>query len=56
MKFHKNPSSGSRVVRCGLRDIQMHRHDEANSRKTKLIVAILRKRLQFKGAMPATDT
>jgi len=28
IKFHKNPLSGSRVVRCG----QTDRHDEANSR------------------------
>ena len=28
IKFHVNPSSGSRVVPCGLTD----RHDEANSR------------------------
>jgi len=31
IKFNKNPSSGSRVVRCGLRDRQTYRHDEANS-------------------------
>jgi len=28
IKFHENPSSGSRVVPCGQKDI----HDEANSR------------------------
>ena len=28
MKFHENPSSGSRFVPCG----QMDRHDVANSR------------------------
>jgi len=28
VKFHENPSSGSRAVPCGQRD----RHDEANSR------------------------
>jgi len=28
IKFHENPSSGSRVVPCG----QTDRHDEANSR------------------------
>ena len=28
LKFHENPSSGSRVVPCG----QTDRHDEANSR------------------------
>jgi len=28
IKFHENPSSGSRVVPCGRTD----RHDEANSR------------------------
>ena len=30
-KFHENPSSGSRVVRCGRTD----RHDDANSRFSK---------------------
>jgi hypothetical protein len=32
IKFHENPSSGSRIVPCG----QMDRHDEANSRFSQL--------------------
>jgi len=31
IKFHKNPSSGSRVVPCGQTDKRTDRHDEANS-------------------------
>jgi len=34
IKFHENPSGGSRFVRCGRTDWktdgQTHRHDEAN--------------------------
>jgi hypothetical protein len=52
MKFHKNPSSGSRVVRCGLRERQTGRRTDM----TKIIVAILRTSLQLNGAMPATHT
>jgi len=32
IKFHENPSSGSRVVPCGRMDGQKNRHDEADSR------------------------
>jgi len=32
IKFHENPSSGSRVVPCGRLDGQTNRHDEADSR------------------------
>ena len=32
IKFHENPSSGSRVVPCGRTDGRTDRHDEANSR------------------------
>jgi hypothetical protein len=35
IKFHENPSSGSRVVPCGRTD----RHDEANSRFSKFTTA-----------------
>ena len=31
-KFHKYPSSGSKVVPCGETELQTARHDEANSR------------------------
>jgi len=31
IKFHENPSSGSRVVSCGQMDGQTDRHGEANS-------------------------
>jgi hypothetical protein len=42
MKFHKNPSSGGRVVPSGQTDGQTARYDEANSR----FFAILRLRLK----------
>jgi hypothetical protein len=32
IKFHENPSRGSRVDPCGLTDGQTDIHDEANSR------------------------
>ena len=32
IKFHENPSSGSRVVPCGQKDGETDRHDAANSR------------------------
>jgi len=32
IKFHVNPSSGSRVVPCGQTDGRTDRHDKANSR------------------------
>ena len=32
MKFHENPSSGSRVVPCEQLDGQTDRHDEPSSR------------------------
>ena len=32
IKFHENPSSGSRVVQCGRTDGRTDRHDEADSR------------------------
>jgi hypothetical protein len=32
IKFHENPSSGSRVVPCEQTDGEMDRHDEGNSR------------------------
>ena len=32
IKFHENPSSGSRVVPCGQKDGQTDGHEEANSR------------------------
>ena len=32
IKFHENPSSGSRVVQCGWTEGQTERYDEANSR------------------------
>jgi len=31
IKFHENPSSGSRVVPCGWTDRWTPRHDEGNS-------------------------
>jgi len=31
IKFHENPSSGSRIVPCGQTDGLVDRHDEANS-------------------------
>ena len=42
IKFHKNPSSGSRGVAWGRADGQTDTHDEANSRFSQ----ILRKRLK----------
>jgi len=32
IKFNKNPSSGSRIVPCGMTDKRTDRHDEGNSR------------------------
>jgi hypothetical protein len=43
IKFHKNPSSGSRVVPCGRTDGLTHRQDEANSR----FLQFLRTRLKM---------
>jgi hypothetical protein len=42
LKFHENPSSGSRIISCGQTDRQTNRHDEANSR-----FSILRTRLKI---------
>ena len=41
-KFHENPISGSRDVRCGRADSQTDIHDKTNTR----FFEILRKRLQ----------
>jgi hypothetical protein len=32
IKFHKNPSSGNRIVLCGQTDRRTNSHDEAKSR------------------------
>jgi hypothetical protein len=32
IKFHENPTSGSRIVLCVRTDTQTDRHDEANNR------------------------
>jgi hypothetical protein len=36
IKFHENPSSGSRVVPCGQTDGRTDRRDEGNSRFSQL--------------------
>ena len=44
IKFHENPSSGSRVVPCG----QTDRHDDANSRFSQILRTRLKKKSPHK--------
>ena len=41
IKFHENPTSGSRVVPQGQLDRRTDKHDEANSRFSQFCVDIL---------------
>jgi glycine betaine/choline ABC-type transport system substrate-binding protein len=52
VKFHENPSSGSRVVQCGQTDGQVERYDEVNGR----LCAILRTRLKQQMQTPKYST
>ena len=51
IKFHENPSSGSRAVPCG----QTDRHDEANGRFKKILRTHLKIVVSSKNATTATD-
>jgi hypothetical protein len=42
IKFHQNPSSGSRTVPCGKTDRRMDGHDEANNRFSQFCERILK--------------
>jgi len=52
IKFHENPSTGSRVVPCGQADGRTDRHDEANSRFSQFC----ERALKFNKAVQRQDT
>jgi hypothetical protein len=46
MKFHENPSSGSRVVSCVQTGGRRDRHDEANSRFFAILRTLLKRNMK----------